>query len=223
MISTKGAQKPAQKAEEKKEPGIGFKKKALASNVQKPVKMNFMNDMKKHGMMKEIEGVKDFKQFLENSPVDGQRAQSPTDNPKPVVGQFGDDPLPEQESTEVREEKSKKRYHSPTLQSNQYLVKAKDIKKANSPGNEQKVDQKKVYIFPFQRRARSLSPPKDGDQSAGDCASDGSAGINSNGFGSDDGMRERAGLKIKGSSNQKKGPVVADRKMPSNLAKAKAG
>ena len=90
-----------------------------------------MNDMKKHGMMKEIEGVRDFKQFLENSPVEGQRAQSPSELPKPVVGQFGDDPLPEQESTELRGET--KRFKSPTLQPNSYLVKAKDIKKANSP------------------------------------------------------------------------------------------
>jgi len=33
MLTTKGVQKQVQKIEEKKEPTIGFKKKALASNA----------------------------------------------------------------------------------------------------------------------------------------------------------------------------------------------
>lgn len=64
--------------------------------MQKPVKVNFLNDMQKHGIIKDIEGVKKMKQYLENSPVEGQRAQSPSENPtKPITDQFGDDPLPE--------------------------------------------------------------------------------------------------------------------------------
>ena len=36
---------------------------------KKPVKIHFENDMRKHGFLKDLEGVKAFKQFLENSPT----------------------------------------------------------------------------------------------------------------------------------------------------------
>jgi hypothetical protein len=149
---------------------IALKKKAFGgfgspsaqqAAASKPVRVNFVSDMKKHGIIKDFEGVKAFKQFLENSPTsqDGRDGRDQSPEPEAATKERPHDhPRIQDRQMDYAEEgkNNGKRYHSPTISqtnNNPLILHKQNIKKAGSPGNETKpainLDQKQVYIFPF--------------------------------------------------------------------------
>lgn len=96
--------------------------------------INFVQDMKRHGITKDIESVRAMRLYLENSPV-----QSENNSVADISIQNSPHDL---------------LHKGPTInivnQAPRLNIEVEQDKKAESS-----------YVFPFQRRARSLSPPKD--------------------------------------------------------------
>ncbi|CDW89519.1 UNKNOWN [Stylonychia lemnae] len=155
---------------EKDEMGATLKKKFVKfgspgfnHKVLKKQNVNFVLDMKKHGIQKDIESVKAMRYYLENSPVQSENtsiidiSQSPND----VVL------LKKAQSCQQGDPKSYSALdQNPPTQSTQQML--LEIETNYKPEEKQAFDEKKIspsneqnYIFPFQRRARSHSPPKD--------------------------------------------------------------
>eukprot|EP00347_Sterkiella_histriomuscorum_P024195 403331980 len=136
-------------------PGFNHNKTLKKQNV------NFVHDMKKHGIQKDIDSVKAL------SLIDTSQQQNNHYGSGDLLSKYGMDGQTQKDlAIDVINKPNEK-----TL---------KDIQKV-SPSNENN------YIFPFQRRARSLSPPKDGNLGDNSQNSQGSLNMdsphNSNGGG----------------------------------------